>query len=197
MSQQQQQQLSREAAAVVAQFLMLSSVDQIAVYAVLSKHQPPPPPPPPPIISFQTTVPFALHTGGGGGGDGAEVQSLSETYVSVCGNFDCKCRYTMSETDKENDTIPKLVPEGIYVRLGKKQKGTNYWYARISKALPFKLIQKQLYITRDCTEAYLILNTHEDAVQAYVSLIRNKFSVNWMRNRRHHQEEEEEGISNE
>lgn len=114
------------------------------------------------------------------------LEPLSDTCVQVCDMSDCVCRYTLSETDQENDTVPELVPEGIYIYLGNQhaQKGPDYWYARIAKILPFKLNQKQLYITYNRTEAYLTLNTHEDATKAYLCLLEHKFSVNWMRARR-------------
>lgn len=113
-----------------------------------------------------------------------ELAPLSDTCIQVCDMSDCVCRYTLSETDQENDTVPELVLEGLYIYLGQTQKKpADYWYARIAKSLPFQLNQKQLYITHNRTEAYLTLNTHDDAAKAYVSLLQNEFRVNWMRAR--------------
>lgn len=137
-------------------------------------------------------------------------EPITDNCVQVCDQEGCPCRY---KTKKTIDYTPDLVENGIYIFLGQQHQEisrkegesaedrshrvSSILYSRIAKALPFEISKGQLYVKKNRRGADLTLDTHEDAVKAYVHLRNQGFKVNWMRARQRRssddsREEEEE-----
>lgn len=221
-----QQQLTPNAANIVAGYFTLNIEEQASIFGIISKTFQYSPPPPHPFPLF-SPIPFPPTVNVWKNQDTTceeevreekkeevknvrdkkrqnhntktteyALEPITDYCIQVCEKEDgCACRYKANSREQRNDVIPELNLNGIYVFGLRRDQG--YIYITERAGLKRQVDDNRVRLFGKQGVAYVTLESHEQAVEAYKNLRMNGVRVNWQKKDRNQKREEEENSSGE
>jgi hypothetical protein len=211
-------QLGQKSAKLVADYLMLPVEEQVLVFSALSKHQqhnvfqpfplfasmsPQPQKLPQPQqenvwenneglqIVKETPIPFAAKKSKRlEAPKEYEAEPIEQFCIQVCDADECVCRYKASKEEQEQDYVPDLDLNGLYVF--SLRRGQGYPYIAKNSGLTMRPNDNRIRVVGGKGVAYVNMANHEQAVRVYKNLRMNGVRVNWQKTRKSNDNEEEE-----
>jgi hypothetical protein len=120
------------------------------------------------------------------------LEPISDYCIQVCEKEDgCACRYKATAREQRNDFVPAFNLNGLYVFNLRRDQG--YIYLTERAGLKQRNDDERIRVFGKKGVAYITLESHEQAVEAYKNLRMNGVKVNWQKER--NQKREEEGNS--
>jgi hypothetical protein len=118
------------------------------------------------------------------------LEPISDYCIQVCEKEDgCACRYKATAREQRNDFVPEFNLNGLYVFNLRRDQG--YIYLTERAGLKQRNDDERIRVFGKKGVAYITLENHEQAVEAYKNLRMNGVKVNWQKERNQKREEEE------